>query len=176
MRRVSAIVLTVAIAGATASMSSAGIASAHQAGAPSHQDFPPRPGATPIVIGLPNLNPPTATPGPAHSSPSPSKPSTPSKPAKSPPDAVRMALGNGYVKALLHGKAYRVKKVGPWPAGQGKTVQFAFYHPATIAGTWLAAGKGPYRATYRNVKSIKVFVNVRRAQVMATIPYPRIRV
>ncbi|HEY8684329.1 MAG TPA: hypothetical protein VIO57_01870, partial [Chloroflexota bacterium] len=88
---------------------------AHQA-AGSHQDFPPRPGATPIVIGLPNLNPPTATAVPSGSHVSGS-----SKPA-SPPDAVRVALTNTYVKALLKGRAYRVDRVTAWISGKGKLV------------------------------------------------------
>jgi hypothetical protein len=145
------------------------VASAAQSRASAHQDFPPRPGATPIVIGLPNLNPPTATPGPAHASPPPkgsAKPSTP-------PDAVRLALSNTYVRALLSGKPYRVKSVNGWSAG--KIVRVVFYHPATITGTWLAAGKAPYRATYRNVKSIQVFVNTSLSRVVATVPYPRLR-
>lgn len=125
-----------------------------------HQDYPPRPGSTPIVIGLPNLNPPTATPVPPASNPH--------KPA--PPDAVRLALSNGYVKALLKGKAYRVQKVAPWPAGKGKLVVAGFYHKTTVSGTWLAAGKPPYRATYHNVVSLQIYVQIARRSVIAIVP------
>ena len=81
------------------------IAFAHGPERTTHQDFPPRPGATPIVIGLPNLNPPTAT-----ALPSGSHPRIPPK-ARAPQDVVRVALGNAYVKALLSGKPYRIQKV-----------------------------------------------------------------
>jgi hypothetical protein len=135
------------------------------AGAPqrtSHQDFPPVPGGTPIVIGLPNLNPPTATAAPSGSHPT--------KPA-APPDAVRVALTNVYVKALLKGKAYRVQKVTSWPAGKGKLVVTGFYHPATVSGTWLAVGKAPYRATYRKVTSLSIYVRLAPSAVMAIVPH-----
>lgn len=129
-----------------------------------HQDFPPRPGATPIIIGLPNLNPPTATPVAAGSHvPSPSKPATP-------PDAVRVALSNGYVKALLNGKAYRVQRVAPWPAGKGKLVIADFYRPVTLSGTWLAVGRPAYHATYSKVTGLSIYVEVPHRSVAAIKP------
>jgi hypothetical protein len=130
-----------------------------------HQDYPPRPGATPIVIGLPNLNPPPATAVPPAA--------TPHKPVKTaaPPDAVRLALSNGYVKALLKGKAYRVQKVAPWLAGKGKLVVAGFYHATTVSGTWLAIGKAPYRATYHNVVGLRIYVEVARKSVVEIVPH-----
>jgi hypothetical protein len=127
-----------------------------------HQDFPPVPGGTPIVIGLPNLNPPTATAVPSGSHPT--------KPA-APPDAVRVALTNVYVKALLKGKAYRVQRVTSWPAGKGKLVVTGFYHPATVSGTWLTVGKAPYRATYRKVTGLNIYVRLAPSTVMAIVPH-----
>lgn len=129
-----------------------------------HQDYPPRPGATPIVIGLPNLNPPTATAVPPAANPH-----KLAKPA-APPDAVRLALGNGYVKALLKGKAYRVQKVASWLAGKGKLVVTGFYHSTTVSGMWLAVGKAPYRATYHNVVSLRIYVQFARRSVVAIVP------
>jgi hypothetical protein len=126
---------------------------AHQA-AGSHQDFPPRPGATPIVIGLPNLNPPTATAVPSGSHVSGS-----SKPA-SPPDAVRVALTNTYVKALLKGRAFRVDRVTAWISGKGKLVVVGFYSAATVSGIWMNPGKPPYHATYHKVTGIRVYVHL----------------
>jgi hypothetical protein len=134
-----------------------------------HQDFPPRTGGTPFVVGLPNLTPPT--PVPAH--PPATHPGT-GKP-QNPPDAVRVAVNNGYVRALLKGKPYRIKTVAPWPAAPGKIVTMAMYHPATLTGTWLAVGKAPYSATYRRVSSLRVYVNTRRAVVVAIVPHPQIR-
>jgi hypothetical protein len=133
----------------------------------SHQDFPPVPGGTPFVVGLPNLNPPTATAVPAGANPH-----KPVKPA-APPDAVRAALSNAFVKALLRGKAYRVQKVAQWKTGNGKVVIVGFYHPVTVSGTWLAVGKRPFRATYRNVTSLGIYVNVSRSAVMAIVAHPR---
>jgi hypothetical protein len=133
-----------------------------------HQDFPPVPGGTPFVIGLPNLHP-TASPAP----PPAGHPGL-GKPA-SPPDAVRIAVSNRYVRALLAGKAYRIKSVAAWFAGPGKIVTLAMYRPATLIGKWLTLGKAAYSATYRGVSSLGVYVNTRRAAVVAIVPYPHIR-
>lgn len=115
----------------------------------SRQDFPPVPGGTPIVIGLPNLNPPTATAVPASSQP---------HKRAAPPDAVRIALNNALVKALLKGRAYRVQRVVPWHAGKGSLVVVNFYHSMTLTGTWLAVGKAAYRATYQRVTGLQIYV------------------
>ena len=129
-----------------------------------HQDFPPRPGATPIVIGLPNLNPPTATAVPSGGH------AQHSLKAPTPPDAVRVALSNAYVKALLRGKAYRIKKVTAWPPGLGKLVVVAFYRPTTVSGVWIRAGKAPYRATYTRVTSLRIYVRPAKKLVVAIAP------
>jgi hypothetical protein len=75
------------------------------------------------------------------------------------------------VKVLLKGKAYRVQKVTPWSAGKGKVVVTSFYHPTTVSGTWLAVGKAPYRATYRKVTSLSIFVRLAPSAVMAIVPH-----
>lgn len=124
------------------------------------QDFPPVPGGTPVVIGLPNLNPPTATAVPASSQ---------HKPA-APPDAVRIALNNALVKALLKGRAYRVQRVVPWHSGQVKQVVAGFYHATTISGLWLTVGKPPYHATYHKVVSLLIFVSMSRKTVVGIVP------
>jgi hypothetical protein len=165
MGRLQTCVTIAAMAVAVCSLQPAGTSFAQEPSRVVHQDYPPRPGSTPIVIGLPNLNPPTATPVPPASNPH-----KPVKPA-APPDAVRLALGNGYVKALLKGKAYRVQKVAPWPAGKGKLVVAGFYHSTTVSGLWLAAGKAPYRATYHNVVSLQIYVQIARRTVIAIVPH-----
>lgn len=116
------------------------------------------------MVGIPNLNPPTATPGPSGTSPK--RPAT--HPA--PPDAVRIALTNRYVKALLNGKAYRIQKVSPWVAGRGKIVTAGFYRAVTVTGTWLASGKPPYHATYAGVTGLSIYVEVARRSVAAITP------
>jgi hypothetical protein len=127
----------------------------------SHQDFPPRTGGTPIVIGIPNLNPPTATT--VSTTPHSQKPASPA-------DPIRLALSDSRVKALLKGKAYRVERVAPWLAGKGKLVKASFYHPVTVSGTWLAVGKSPYRATYDKVVGISIYVEVVHRSVAAIKP------
>jgi hypothetical protein len=92
------------------------------------------------------------------------------KPA-APPDAVRLALSNGYVKALLKGKAYRIQKVAPWLSGKGKLVVARFYHATTVSGTWLAVGKAPYHATYHNVVSVQIYVEFARKSVVGIVPH-----
>jgi hypothetical protein len=138
---------------------------AHQA-TKTRQDFPPRPGGTPFVIGLPNLNPPTATPGPAPSSATGKHSNTPA-----PPDAVRVALSNPYVKVLLKGKAYRIPKVAPWPAGKGKLVVVGFYRATTVSGTWLTWGKPSYKATVQRVVGLNIYINMARKLVAAILPH-----
>ncbi len=130
-----------------------------------HQDFPPRPGATPIVIGLPNLNPPTAT-----SVPSGNRAHNPSK-SPTPPDAVRIALSNVYVKALLRGKAYRINKVAAWISGRGKLVAVGLYRAATVSGTWITVGKPPYKATVQRVIGLRIFVNMTTKSVVGVVPH-----
>jgi hypothetical protein len=133
-----------------------------------HQDFPPRPGGTPIVIGLPDLNLPTATAvTPAGHAPPTSKPA----PLQ---DAVRVALANTYVKALLKGKAYRIQKVALCPSGNGKLVVVGFYATTTVSGTWISVGKPPYHAVYHNVVGLQIYVKATRG-VMAIVPRQRLK-
>jgi hypothetical protein len=130
-----------------------------------HQDFPPRPGATPIVISLPNLNPATATPvTPGTHAPPPAQPPPPQ-------DAVRVALSNPYVKVLLKGKAYRIQKVAPWPAGKGKLVVVGFYRATTVSGTWLTWGKPPSKATVQRVVGLNIYINMAKKLVVAILPH-----
>jgi hypothetical protein len=145
------------------------VALAHGPGRVTHQDFPPRPGATPIVIGLPNLNPPTATTVPSGSHPQNSPKS------RAPQDAVRVALTNTYVKALLKGRAYRIQKVAPWRSSTGKLVVVAFYAATTVSGTWMAVGKSPYRATYHSVTGLQVYVMPARKLVVGIVPHTQSR-
>jgi hypothetical protein len=164
MRRLSIVLVLILVSALLLSVGAAHRVLARAPQRTSHQDLPPVPGGTPIVIGLPNLSPPTAT------VPSGSHPTKPSRPV-APPDAVRVALTNTYVKALLQGKPYRVRKVAPWPAGKGKLVVAAFYHSATVSGTWLAVGRAPYRATYRNVRSLNIYVRLTPSAVLAIVPH-----
>lgn len=131
------------------------------------QDFPPVPGGTPIVVGLPNLNPPRATPIPAGHTAGAGK-LTPSK-------AVRIAVNNTYVRGLLHGTAYRISRIVFWAAGPGSTIILGMYHPVTLTGRWPVRGKAAYWATYRRVTSVRIYVVSRRGIVAAIVPYPLIR-
>lgn len=161
MRRTSTSLIVIAASVIALLLAGTSGALAHAPRGAVHQDFPPRPGATPIVIGLPNLNPPTATAVPA---------STHSQKPASPPDAVRVALSDARVKALLKGKAYRVQQVAPWPVGKGKLVIMNFYRPVTLSGTWLAVGKPAYHATYNKVTGLSIYVEVPRNSVAAIKP------
>jgi hypothetical protein len=130
----------------------------------SHQDLPPIiRGGTPIVIVMPNLPQLTATAVPPGANRKPAKPAAP-------PDAVRVALTDTFVRALLKGKAYRVQKVAPWLPGKGTLVLTGFYHSATVSGTWLAIGKPPYHATYRKVAGLQIYVASARHTVVAIVP------
>lgn len=130
-----------------------------------HQDFPPVPGGTPVVIGLPNLNPPTATAVTSNV-----RTQKPIKP-HSPQDAVRVTLTNKFVRALLTGKAYRIQKVAPWLSSKGRIVVVGFYRPSTISGTWMAVGKPAYWATYHKVLSLQVYVALAQRTVVAIVPH-----
>lgn len=164
MRRVTWTLLALVVCAAVVTLAPQHGALARAPQAVSHQDFPPIPGGTPVVIGLPNLNPPTATAVPPSG--------TPKSPTKTnpPPDAVRLALTNGYVKALLKGKAYRIQHVASWLAGKGRLVVAGFYHATTVSGTWMSVGKPPYRATYHRVSGVNIYVSLAHRAVVGIVP------
>jgi len=124
------------------------------------QDFPPRPGATPIVIGF-------STPTPTGKGPAGTLAPSDSR------TAIRVALASRQVRRLLLHRPYHVAGSGPWNengAPVGAVVSLRLARPATISGSWLALGGGPYSATYRNVRGLRVYVNVRQQRVMGVIP------
>jgi hypothetical protein len=128
--------------------------------AASHQDVPPKPGATPIVIGI--------------AIPTPSGAVDNSLTAPQKQRLILVAVKSPYVKHLVGRRSYRVSDATPWLDRYGKlrggVVHLDFVHPAKIAGTWLASGRKPYRATYRNVKGLLVYVGLKRLTVMIIAP------
>jgi hypothetical protein len=126
----------------------------------SHQDFPPRPGATPIVIGI-------GTPGPSNAIDN-------SLTAPQQRHLIAVALKSTYVRRLLRGKSYRVPGATPWlDHGRklvGGIVHLDFARPVTVGGTWLASGRKPYKATYRNVNGLMVYVGLKHGKVMVISP------
>jgi hypothetical protein len=126
----------------------------------SHQDFPPRPGATPIVIGI--------------GTPAPSSAVDNSLTAPQQQHIIAVALKSKYVRRLVRGKSYRVSGATPWLDHAGKLVggivHLDFARPVTVNGTWLASGRKPYKATYRNVNGLMVYVGLKRGKVMVISP------
>jgi len=125
-----------------------------------HQDFPPRPGATPIVIGI-------GTPGPSNAVDN-------SLTARQQQHIIAVALKSKYVQRLVRGKAYRVSGATPWVNRAEKLIggiaHLDFARPVTVDGTWLASGRKPYKATYRNVSGLMVYVGLKRGKVMVILP------
>jgi hypothetical protein len=135
-----------------------------------HQDFPPKPGATPIIIGLPNLNP-TAAPGSANPPAPPTSPSPPHKVASKHPKhsadaSIGIATRDSYVRALLSRFRHRAGVSSAWKGvARGRVDTFALLSRQSVSGKWLALGRIPYSAGYSNVKTIKAYVSMARGVV-----------
>lgn len=125
-----------------------------------HQDVPPKPGATPIVIGI--------------ASPTPSGALHNSLTAPQKRHLIAVAVRSPYVKQLVGRRSYRVSGATPWLDRSGTllggVVHLDFARPAKVAGTWLASGRKPYRATYRKVNGLLVYVSLKRLKVMIIAP------
>jgi hypothetical protein len=138
--------------------------------APLRQDFPPKPGATPIIVTLPNLNPPQP---PAASGPG----GPPAKHVPHPPTAVHLALADRYVVRLTHGHPYTVGRITTWIIGRGRApgrlVLLTLKAPSTLNGTWLSPGRIAFNTTYRNVIGLRVYVDLQHARVDAIVPVVR---
>ena len=128
-------------------------------GAPTHQDFPPKYGTPVKIIVLP-----TSPPTHNRDTLSPSQQRS----------ALHIALSDPRVRKLIQGKPYFVKRTLIWQTSNGKLVggiaRIGFTHPVTIAGEWLSSGGKLYRATYRKVLALRVYVDLNRARVMAIKP------
>jgi hypothetical protein len=131
----------------------------------SGQDYPPRGGATPILVIAP-------TTPPVH----PSRPS-PVSAVRSAPltaaqqvEAMRVALADSYVTRLVRGKRYRVGSVRRWSDAhskmRGAVVPLIFARPTRVSGTLLRLRRSPYRASYRKVLALRVYVDLGRRQVV----------
>ena len=125
-----------------------------------HQDFPPKPGATPIVISI--------------ATPTPSSALDNSLKAPQQRHLIAVAVKSPYVKHLVGHRQYHVSGATPWLDRAGKlvggVVHLDFAHPVTIAGTWLASGRKAYKASYRNVNGLLVYVSLSRSKVMLIAP------
>jgi hypothetical protein len=136
------------------------VALASHLGRHANQDFPPHPGATPIVIGFP-----TATPTSKNSRAalSPSQQQT----------AVQVALKSPYVRTLIRHQVYHVAGATPWTAKgviAGALVRLRFSHAVNLTGRWLALSGRSYNATYKRVGALRVYVDVKRQRVLAVVP------
>ena len=136
---------------------------AGRGGALAHQNFPPHTGGTPFIVG-----PPTATPQESTAQGSLAKGQQ--------QQASTVALHNKYVKALLSHTLYHVQGTHAWKGKKvplGALCLIRFSRPATVAGTWIAPVSKPYQHTYRNVKGLKVYVDLRRSRVVGVRPLER---
>jgi hypothetical protein len=126
-----------------------------------HQDFPPKPGATAIIITLPNLNP-TAAPAAKPPAPPPPRKVT----SKRPDASIGIATRDSYVRGLLSRLPHRAGVSSPWRGvAGGRVTSFALTSARTVSGKWLALGRIPYSATYLRVKTIKAYVSMSRRTV-----------
>lgn len=142
------------------------------AASPSHtsrlnQDYPPRPGGTAVfVIGLPNTNPNTQpNPKPV------GKTTTLNAAQKSRVQSI--ALRDTRVRMLLHGKSYHVLATVPWVSHStlaGGITTLGFSRSVTLSGTWLTQGHA-YRATYKGVTRMTIYVNVGQSKVVTIQPH-----
>lgn len=125
-----------------------------------HQDFPPRPGSTPIVIGVATATPGLGGPGVVTSGQL--------------QTAIQVALRSRYVKQLLGRRSYHVHGASAWKNRAGKLlgarVGLRFNHAATISGMWLSSARKAYRATYTRVIGLQVYVDVNHWQVVTVAP------
>ena len=150
-----------------ASVVGVGLPISAQAGR-AHQDFPPKPGATPIIITLPNLNPTTT---PANPPAPPTSPPPPRKVANKHPKhsadaSIGVATRDSYVRELLARLRHRAGVSSAWKGvANGRVTSFALLSPQTVSGRWLALGRIPYGATYSHVKTIKAYVSMARRTV-----------
>lgn len=132
-------------------------------GAAGDQNFPPQTGGTPFIVG-----PPTATPQESTAQGSLAKGQQ--------QQASTVALHNKYVKALLSHTLYHVQSTHAW---KGKSVPLGaiclirFSRPLALSGTWIAPVSKPYQHSYRNVKGLKVYVDLRRSRVVGVRPLER---
>jgi hypothetical protein len=149
----------------SASAAGMGLPTRVEAGRP-HQDFPPKPGATAIIVTLPNLNP-TAAPA----SKPPAAPPPPHKVASKHPKhstdaSIGIATRDSFVRTLLSRLPHRAGVSSAWKGvANGRVTSFALLTPRTVSGKWLALGRIPYGATYSHVKTIKAYVSMSRRTV-----------
>lgn len=125
------------------------------------QDFPPRPGGTPFVVGIPLTQPRSGAS------------STALSPAQV-TNATAVARQDVYVKRLLAGRSLGQASTAPWLNARkqivGAVVRLPLARPARIDGQWLALRRRPYAAAYAHVVAVRAFVDLNRRQVVALVP------
>lgn len=167
MRQIQIITVIAAVLGGLAGASA--VLASHP-GRSAHQDFPPRPGATPIVIGIPGLSP-KSSPGSSGTAGSPVL--NPGQRAS----ARSTAFHDQYVRALVGGRALGTVSSSAWIGANkqllGAIVRIPLRRPASITGQWLALRRKPYRASYHHVVALRAFVDARAAIVVALVPSTR---
>lgn len=148
-------------------------AATHTAGH-SDQNYPPRQGATPILIVAPTTPPGRAAPAGGSAAVPGRSSAAPTLTTAEQVEVLRVALADRYVLQLVHGKRYRVAAAQVWVGTHGKLqggmTRLIFVRPHRIAGVWLRMRRVPYRTTYSKVKALRVYVDLGRKQVVAITP------